>query len=82
MITRNEWLAALDEANTPPPQDPNVLTVREFADLLGIGRDAAGDRIALLVKAGKAERVTKVIRNVSGSLVKVPAYRLLKKKKP
>lgn len=82
MITRDEWLSAVDAAKAPPVQDPNVLTVRELSALFGLGVDATRDRVRLLVKAGKAENATKTVRNVCGAAVRVPAYRLLKVEKP
>lgn len=79
MITRDEWLAAIEAAKAePPPNDPNVLTTAELADVLGVGRCAAERAARNLVNAGSAERTTKVIRMVNGGLRTVPAYRLIK----
>jgi alpha-beta hydrolase superfamily lysophospholipase len=82
MITRDEWLSAFTEAAAAPiPSDPDVMTVRECMEAFGIGEKGARAKLDLLVKAGKAQRTTKIRRNSIGVAVAVPAYRLLKKKK-
>ena len=76
-ITRDEWLAALDKVNRPVlDADPAALTVREFAALLGIGVDAARERLNRLVLAGLAVRVSKQYRDTTGAIQRAPAYRL------
>lgn len=77
MITRDEWLAALGEADTPI--DPDAVTVSEFGALLGVGRMAASAKLVALVKNGKAAKVHKVITCGDGRRIRVSAYRLVKK---
>lgn len=81
MITRDEWLSALNEAVQPPEQDPSVLTASEIGALMGFRKPAALRHADRLVRTGRAQRATKVIQISNGQLRVVPAYRLLKKKK-
>lgn len=77
-ITRDEWLAALAEAQTEaPPNDPSVLSASELCSVLGLGRAATDRAIKRLVDSGRAERTTKTIRMINGGLRIVPAYRLI-----
>lgn len=76
MITRDEWLAALQEASTHEHEnDPSVLTMNELAALLGVHPRTAREQAAKLIEAGRVERATKFIRNTAGNYVKVPGYR-------
>jgi predicted ArsR family transcriptional regulator len=77
-ITRDEWLSALNE---PVNNDPNAITVVELAAMLQIGRTAAKERMAKLVKDGKAVRLSKIVTNQDGRRHRVPAYKLLPAKK-
>lgn len=77
MITRDEWLAALGEADTPMDQD--AVTVSEFAELIGTARMAANTRLVALEKSGKAVRVNKIVVCGDGRRVRVRAYKLVKK---
>ena len=78
MITRDDWLAALADATAPPPDDPDLLTVRELGEVLGLSREQTSRKVRILVAAGKAEQGHKLLRMADGRVVKVPAYRLLK----
>ena len=76
-ISREQWLKALSEADTPPVNEPGVLTRAELGELFGLGRAATLERLAKLVKAGKAVQTWKWI-TVGGSYPRrVPAYRLV-----
>ncbi len=77
-ITRDEWLTAIKDAQVLPRPEPDVFTMQELAGLLGMGRQAATQRVRLLVTAGKVEQTVKVIRASDGRLRTVTAYRLLK----
>ena len=78
-ITRDDWLAALSEAqSTLPEQDPNVLSTVELSEVLGCNVSTAKRKAAILVKAGKVEQSEKLIRMTNGGLKRVPAWRLLK----
>jgi predicted transcriptional regulator len=79
MITRDDWLKALTEAQAAPlPDDPTVLTLRELGELLKLSREQASRKVQFLVEAGKAERTTKLIRRAGDMYPrKVNAYRLL-----
>jgi hypothetical protein len=79
MITRDEWLSALQEASTVlPEQDPDLMTARELGELLKCSVGTAKRKAVRLIEVGKAERSTKLIRMPDGSLRSVPAYRLRK----
>lgn len=78
-ISRDEWLAALAEAEAIPLEDdPNVLTVRELSDVFGVGPSQASKKARMLVEKGKAERTSKWIMRANSGPCRVPAYRLIK----
>ncbi len=78
MITRDDWLAALETAQAMPPEgDPDALTMTELCALFDRGRNTTDLIIKKLVAAGKAERTTKPIRMVNGAWRRAPAYRLV-----
>lgn len=54
MITKDAWLAALDAAQMLPPDDPDAITIAEFAALVGVKRVAAQRRLDQLVSKGLA----------------------------
>jgi len=74
-ISRDEWLAALGEADVPV--DPHALTITEFATLMGMGRQAAASRMTALERAGKAVCVRKIVACRDGRPMRVRAYRLV-----
>ncbi len=77
-VSREAWIAAFEASVQPPPDDPSVLTIRELAELFGIQRPAAMRRITAMVKAGKAERTTKLVWRQGDTRGRpAPAYRLL-----
>ncbi len=78
MISRDEWLKALDEATQVPPSDPDVLTAAELGELLGVTHKGALLKVDRLLKAGKATRTKKYVKNVAGIVRAVPAFRLVK----
>lgn len=75
-ITRDDWLKALGEADTP--NDPDAVTVAEFATLMGMGRMAATARLVALEKSGKATRVRKIVTCDDGRKIRVRAYTLVR----
>jgi hypothetical protein len=77
-IARDEWLAALKDAQPVLDTDPTVLSTRELADVFGMGLAATKHRLDLLVKAGKAQITQKQYRQSDGRIRVIPAYRLLK----
>lgn len=80
VITREDWLAALEqaerEAHAVPESD--AVSVKEFAAMMGIHRLTAQLRLDQLVATGRAQKTTKRVRRASGVPITVPAYRLLK----
>ena len=78
-ITREQWLKALAEAEPTPDNDPNTLTRAELCEVFGLAKSAVGERMARMVKAGKAIRTTKVIVDGAGRRLRVSAYRLVEK---
>jgi len=77
-ISRDEWLSALGAVAPLPEFHPDAITITEFAELAGLQRTAAKDRMKALVKAGKARRVSKPAFDVCGRRVVLPAYVLIK----
>ncbi len=76
MINRDEWLAALKNAECE--HDDNAITSSDVAIMLGIGTSAAKVRIRKLVADGKAVAVRKHIKDGTGRTQSVAAYRLIK----
>ena len=79
-ISRDEWLAALGEADTP--NDPDALTKQELCGLLKVSRSAVQERLARLLAEGKATRTTKIVKDGMGRRLRVPAYKLVKADAP
>lgn len=80
-ITRDDWLRALDEAGCATVDDQGAMTAQEFAEMIGVDRQAAGRRLRMLEKAGKATRTTKRAKASDGRYYISPAYKLVEPKK-
>ena len=80
-ISRDEWLAALDEANAgnAAPDDPSWVSIYEYADLVGCHYNKARRDLKRMVQAGKAEQQTRRRRTDDGAIRPVVCYRLVKK---
>jgi hypothetical protein len=79
-ITEQEILDAIEQANArqPMPMPDGVFSSEELADSLGWGILRARRAIALLIEAGRVERVKVDRRSVlTGTVSKRFAYRLL-----
>lgn len=75
-ISRDEWLAALEEV--AHVDDQGALTMRDLGALLGLRPTATKERVNKLVTEGKARLVRKRIQDTTGRSQWVPAYRLVK----
>ena len=83
MITRDEWLAALNEAGYHDEKhDPDAVTIPEFAALIGVTRRTAEWRLKRLVETGHATRAYKRTTRSDGKPITLPAYRLVKPEQP
>jgi DNA-binding Lrp family transcriptional regulator len=78
-IARDEWLAALGEADTP--LEPNAITAPELARQLGVSVTQTRERIRKLIEQGKARRAVTTRTNINGHACRVTGYVLLKVKK-
>lgn len=79
-ISREEWLAALEEANAATDQsDPNWLSIYEYAALIGCHYNKARRDLKRLVSVGMADQQLRRRRTDDGALRPVMCYRLLKK---
>lgn len=76
MITRDDWMAALREAE--PVNDPNVLTTEELAGMLGIKSTAMRVRLRRLLDDGKVTRTLKRVLDTTGRIQNIAAYKLVK----
>ena len=76
MINRDEWLAAVKDAEATPLPESGALTLQEVAAIIGLKRQAAELRVKLMLQAGTATKTTKQIRRTDGHIVTVTAYRL------
>ena len=80
MITREDWLSALTEAEggpVPSPDDLTVLTASELRALWQTARTTTQNRINALLKAGVLEPARKRTRAATGEYRTTAAYRLL-----
>ncbi len=77
-LDRDAWLKALAESEEP--EDPDAIATSEFAAMLGLSRNAAATRLQKLVKLGKAVVARKHMRDKSGRVQTVSAYRLVNAK--
>lgn len=77
MITRESWLEAVRQAGFDAIEiHAEAMTLREFADLLGLSRSRAEDRMRQLVATGVVTLVRKYVTRSDGSRYPVPAYLL------
>lgn len=77
-ICRDDWLRAIAEVEAIPFQDdPNSVTVKQFAAAMNLTRWGAEKTLRALVAAGKAATTTKRIQRDDGVIVTVNAYRLV-----
>ena len=77
MISRDDWLSAMNDAMHAPLPPSDALTVVELAEVFGVQREQARRRAHVLVSSGKAEHTTKQVRRANGGVITVPAFRLL-----
>lgn len=78
-ITRDDWLKALEEANAiRVDTDPSVVTLYEFAELMGVAYATARNRLTRLVKAGKAVQTTKRVLTPDRRVRTLLAFKLKK----
>lgn len=79
MITRGDWLKALEQSKpSPPDTDHTVLTSTELARVWGCGQNTASKRAQRLVAQGLAMPARKIILDSGGRLLPVAAFRLEK----
>lgn len=77
MITRDEWLKALDEAGLKEDERAaDAVTIDEFAAMMNIARYTAARQLDTLVAAGKATRLRKRANAKDGRVMRLLAYRL------
>lgn len=75
-INRDEWLAALKQAE--PQDDPDVFTTDELAAMVGVKGTAMRNRIRRLLREEKVVRASKRIMDSSGRIQSVNAYKLVR----
>jgi predicted ArsR family transcriptional regulator len=76
-IDRDEWLAAVYEVCGLPRHDDGSITIREFAEMIGVKHTTAKVRMRRLVGEGRAVQTMRRITDVLGRSQYVPAYRLV-----
>jgi len=78
-ITRDEWLAALEESQQlVVDQDPSLLTRRDYMVLVGVCENTAKRQLSVLVERGMAEQRKKRVVAADGRVRVVQAWRLKK----
>lgn len=76
-INRDEWLKALADAGFSDEDDQAALSLREFAELVGLPESTAKYRLKHLVASGKARRTQKRGLSVQGKVCMLNAWRLV-----
>lgn len=76
-ISRDEWLNALADAGDPVVNDPDAITIGEFAEMLGLPLSTATHKIARLVSTGRATKTRTVRTNAYGRTLYYIGYRLI-----
>ena len=76
-MNRDQWLAAIREAEQAEETERDAITVNEYATMANCGRDLARRRLEDLCARGLARRVTKRLRDRIGKPQLRPAYRLV-----
>jgi hypothetical protein len=80
-ISRDEWLKALSDAGLhDDTDDQSALTTIEFMQMFDLCETTARNRLAALVKAGKAIETTKVFVNARGHRLRARAFKLVETK--
>jgi hypothetical protein len=83
MITRDDWLRALSDANESVADDPEAITIGEFAQMFGLKQCVAAYRLRNLHNKGRALRTSKRGFDGAGRYKTLTAYRLVEQdKKP
>ena len=77
-ITRDDWLKALSEAgmSTHAVDDQGAVTISEFAEMFTLPYQTARNKLARLIRAGRATETEKTVVNSYGRRVSMKAYRL------
>lgn len=79
-ISRAEWLKALEAAQADGRKsDPDLLTLHDYAEMVGVSLGTARTHLRLLIKKGMAAQAMKMAQRADGRWQNVPAYRLKKK---
>ena len=77
MISRDDWLKALEEVQSAPLPASDAISVTEFAVMTRVTNQTAARHLRTLVMNGKATRCRKPFRRGDGVIITVPAYRLV-----
>lgn len=81
MITRDEWLRALAEANEPVNDDQDAVTIGEFAQMFELKTWVAAYRLRNMMNKGLAVRTVKRSYDGAGRYKTLTAYKLKSKQK-
>lgn len=83
MITRDDWLRALDAVGCSVVNDPDALTCLEFCAMFTppLDRNTGTRRLQKMVTAGLAIKTRKTVADTSGRMVNTTAYKLVPDKK-
>lgn len=82
-ITKDDWLRALNEANESVADDPEAITIGEFAQMFGLRFHVASYRLRNMLLKGRAVRTSKRGYDGAGRYKTLTAYKLTEQpKKP
>jgi predicted transcriptional regulator len=73
-INTDEWTAELERVQQK--RNDAGMTSAEIADVWGVSRATAVERLGVLNRAGRLERGTRTIESLSGKNAPVPVYRV------
>jgi len=79
--TFDEWAAELERLGAERlgvANPPGVFTVPELAEKLGVSSGTALRRVRAMHKAGRVTATRKMVQDMAGRLLPVPAYKLLR----
>jgi hypothetical protein len=79
MITRDDWLQALVEAQEPVEDDQDAVTITEFAQMFGLTRPVAAYRLRNMLLKGHVVRTFKRGHDGYGRYKTLAAYRLVRR---
>ena len=80
-ISKDDWLKAISDIGYETVDDQSAVTIREYADMMGIPLGTASGHLRSLEKHGRAVKTTKRCASAAGRMLMHVAYKLVELKK-